>query len=152
MDSVVREGVARRPSGPGYRAPSRELRRYGNHACVSGYDDRRLVIDALASPGVIPESARREDPGARIGRDFSRVRVHTEGTAARPAWSPTVQQQTPAVAQSMEGQQDEPFAQSLGQAVTGAIIGGALGAVVGAATGGRDDRPVGQQACRGQGE
>jgi hypothetical protein len=43
------------------------------------------VEQILASPGAPLESALRQDMAQRIGHDFSRVRVHTDGAAARSA-------------------------------------------------------------------
>ena len=44
-----------------------------------------LVAETLAAPGRPLDSSLRESLGARLGHDFSRVRIHADGAAARSA-------------------------------------------------------------------
>jgi hypothetical protein len=77
---------------------------------------------------------------ARLGHDFSQVRVHADQTAVRSAGTQApLLHQAPAVAQGIEGQQDELFTQAAVGGAIGAVLGGAIGAVAGALLGG----PVG---------
>lgn len=48
---------------------------------------RTIATDVLPSPGSLIEPAIRQDMEQRFGHDFSRVRLHTDGEAARNAQS-----------------------------------------------------------------
>jgi hypothetical protein len=63
----------------------RKTVRQSDSAAARGTLRREAVEDTLRSPGRPLDEATREVMGARFGRDFSRVRVHTDGRAAASA-------------------------------------------------------------------